>query len=105
MVVDSTQPRASRILHVISASSSPFHLHFLFSPLLFFHGTARNYARNKTKGLVANRVPVKGNPFYYMQSRTLTQGCHVLFCEETIKLRARVVVLIRSRGKVSLYIF
>jgi len=92
-----TQPRASRILCAISASSSPFHLHFLFSSLFFF--TARNYARNKRKALVDKSVPIKGNPFYYMQFRTLIQGCHELSREETFKIRARVVVLVRSRGR------
>lgn len=77
------QRRASRILCAISTSSFPFHLHFLFSSLLFFHGAARNYAWNKRKALVDESVPIKGNPFY-MQSRALIQGCHDLFREETL---------------------
>lgn len=46
------QPDASRILCAISASLSPFHLHFLLAVPLFFTALLVITGRNKRKALV-----------------------------------------------------
>lgn len=53
--------------------------------LFFFTALLVITPRNKRKTLADKSAPIKGNPFYYMQSRTLIQGCHELFREETLK--------------------